>query len=985
MLSPPHVGGLLAALARGPRLINGYGPTENTTFTCCHRAAAGAAGAGPRADRPADRQHRGSTCSTRGLQPVPVGVPGELLHRRRRAWPAATSAGRTLTAERFVPDPFGGRAGRAPLPHRRPGALAGRRRRSSSSGRVDHQVKVRGFRIEPGEIEAALARPSRRCARRAVVARERRARRPAPGRLRRAGGRRASRGARRCAQRLRRRGCRPTWCRRPSWCSTALPLTAQRQGRPRAPCPRPERPRRRASGYAAPRTPVEELLAAHLGRGAGRSSGSASSDDFFALGGHSLLATQRGVARCARRFGVELPLRGAVRGADGRRARGARSRRALAAGGARRRRRRSCRAPRGRRRCRSPSPRSGSGSSTSSSRASAAYNMPLALRARRAGSTPRALARGARARSCAATRRCAPRFARAAGGRPGDRRRRRRAAALPVVDLAGLAGAGARPRRARLAAERGGAAVRPRAAARCCAPRCCGSARGRTWRCCSPCTTSSSDGWSLGVLVRELAALYAAFVGGRGRRRCRRCRSSTPTSPSGSGGWLAGEVLAAQLAYWRRAARRARRARSSCPPTGRGPAVQRSAAAHAARRSAAGARRRRCAALGRRAGRDPVHDCCSAGLPGPARPRWPARTTCWSARRSPAATAREIEGLIGFFVNTLVLRADLRGRPGLPPSCWRGRARRRSAAYAHQDLPFEQLVEELPPEREPRPHAALPGAARRSRTRRWRALALPGLRARRSTPRRRPTAPSSTSTLSPAERRRRGLGGAAASSTDATSSTRPRSRALARPASRRLLGGGRRAAGGAGSAELPLLAAAERAPARSRSGTTTRGAGRGRRRCLHELFAAQAAAHAGRGRRWSAGEERLTYGELDGAGRRGSPRRLRGLRASGPRRAVGVCLERSPELVVGAARRAQGGRRLRAARPGLPAPSGWRFIAGGRRRRRWLVTRGARSPSALPGSARAAGLPRRDEAGERRLWPASRAAPPARRRTTSPT
>ena len=75
-----------------------------------------------------------------------------------------------LTAERFVPDPFG-RAGRAPVPHRRPRAAAGRTATLEFLGRLDQQVKIRGFRIEPGEVEAVLARhPAVREA--AVVARE---------------------------------------------------------------------------------------------------------------------------------------------------------------------------------------------------------------------------------------------------------------------------------------------------------------------------------------------------------------------------------------------------------------------------------------------------------------------------------------------------------------------------------------------------------------------------------------------------------------------------------------------------------------------------------------------------------------------------------------------------------------------------------------------------------------------------------------------
>jgi acyl carrier protein len=88
-----------------------------------------------------------------GLEPVPVGVPGEICV-------AGIQVGRGylhrpgLTAEKFIPDPFGANGGRL----YRTGDL-GRYREDGTLeflGRTDHQVKIRGVRVEPGEIAAQL-------------------------------------------------------------------------------------------------------------------------------------------------------------------------------------------------------------------------------------------------------------------------------------------------------------------------------------------------------------------------------------------------------------------------------------------------------------------------------------------------------------------------------------------------------------------------------------------------------------------------------------------------------------------------------------------------------------------------------------------------------------------------------------------------------------------------------------------------------------
>lgn len=152
ILSVSHVRKVLETLP-GCTLINGYGPTENTTFSCCYPMHASLhIGASVPIGRPIANTQ--VYILDAELQPVPIGVTGEIyIGGDGLALGYLNHA--ELTAEKFIPHPFSDAVGARLY---RSGDLARYLPDGDIEflGRRDHQVKIRGFRIELGEIEAAL-------------------------------------------------------------------------------------------------------------------------------------------------------------------------------------------------------------------------------------------------------------------------------------------------------------------------------------------------------------------------------------------------------------------------------------------------------------------------------------------------------------------------------------------------------------------------------------------------------------------------------------------------------------------------------------------------------------------------------------------------------------------------------------------------------------------------------------------------------------
>ncbi len=920
-------------LAKGGALWNMYGPTETTIWSAARPIAPGADATAIGAPI-ADTQ---LYLLDRRLHPVPPGAPGELY-----IGGAGLARGYLdrpdLTAERFVPCPWPVVSGQLQrttdhgprtTDNRlyRTGDLARARPDGTIEflGRLDQQIKLRGYRIEVGEIEVALR--GHAAVRDGVVV----ARNPDAGR-----GEDVSGEKRLVAyvvtdqeQRTKNKEQRsdeansqfsilnsqfigelreylktqlPDYMIPATFVTLeALPLTPAGKVDRRA-LPDPELAGAGPEALLAPRTPEEELVAGVFAEVLGRARVGAE-DHFFTLGGHSLLAT-RVISKVREAFAIELPLRSLFEAPTV----AALAERIVSA----RRSSQGTAAPPLRPMVRNPDAGRGDRAlplSFAQQRlwfldqlepANPAYHIPVAVRLDGA-------------LDCEALRRSLGAMVRrhetlrttfvSVDGRPvqviapvhddvgvgGGDGRAVHEPPLPVVDLSGLPEAEREAAARRLVGEE---FRRP-----------FDLARGPLLRAAVLRLGPQdhvvlvtmhhiiTDGWSMGVFGQELAALYKAFHSGQSVPL-----SALPIQYADYAvwqrQWLEGagnngesrdygeSPLQAQLAYWKQQL-------ADLPaldlPTDRQrpPAMMVQGALLTFRLPQAF--HAQLIALGRQAGvtlfmtllaafqvllaRYVDQDDIAVGTP--------------IANR----TRAETEGLIGCFVNTLVLRADLAGNPTFRELL--GRVREVCLqAYAHQDVPFEQVVDVLQPGRDLGRHPlfqvmfALQNAPRP-------VLALPGLAPR-------PLELAGTTTkfdlsISIADEMS-GLVMALEYRTDLFEAA-----TIERMAGHfQTLLAGITADPDCRIAALPLLSAGERRQLLAAGNVPARVYPSDH--CLHELFAAHAA-RTPDALAVTCGDRRLTYGELDARANQ-LAHYLQRL-GVGPDVCVGLYVERSPELIVG--------------------------------------------------------------------------------------
>jgi amino acid adenylation domain-containing protein len=657
------------------KLYNVYGPTEtiiDSTYRLCERNMVG-----PTMSIGRPIPNAVIYIVDDMLRLVPIGVAGNLY-----IGGAGLARGYLnrpdLTADKFIPDPFGARLGARLY---KTGDLARHLPDGNIEflGRADHQVKIRGCRIELGEIEAVVRQHRAVCD--SIVIAEQDV----------AGEKRL------VAYVVAEPGLQPAGGELRSFLKAKLPEymvpaifvpldvlplmpngKINRRALPASGRTRPELEK----GFVAPRNAAEDLVAEIWAEVLGVERVGIH-DNFFELGGHSLLATQA-VSRMREAFTVEVPLRrlfelptvaGLAESIEAARRAG-----------------QNLQAP-----PIVPIPRDGVLPLSFAQQrlwfidllepGNSAYNFPVALRLKGPlnvmaleQSVNEIVKRHEALRTTFAT----------VDGRPAQVITRTLTVRLPIVNLQELPECEREAEVRRLAIEE---AQRP-----------FNLAQGPLLRVTLLRLAEEehvglltmhhivSDGWSTGILIREMAVLYEAFSDGRS--------SPLPELPIQYADfahwqrrWLQGEVLETQLTYWKRQLLGA--SPLELPTDHLRPAVQTFRGSLQSlllpRKVGEGLR-----ALGRQQGSTLFMTLLAV---------FKILLHRYTDQKdlivgTPIANRNrlEIEGLVGFFVNTLVMRTDLSGNP-----TFRELSRRvREAclgAYAHQDLPFERLVEELHLER----------------------------------------------------------------------------------------------------------------------------------------------------------------------------------------------------------------------------------------------------------------------------------------------
>ncbi|MDJ0704851.1 MAG: amino acid adenylation domain-containing protein [Leptolyngbyaceae cyanobacterium MO_188.B28] len=667
----------LQALAPECKILNHYGPTEATVGVLTYpvQGRLPARGVTPLGRPLANTE---VYILDRYLQPVPVGVPGELhiggagLARGYLNQPA-------LTAERFIPHPF------SDQPEARlykTGDMARYRADGAIEflGRIDHQVKIRGFRIELGEIEAVLAQHPQVQQGVVITADDG------------AGDQRlvayaATAGASATPSELRRflRERLPEYMTPSTFVLLdALPMTSNgKADRQALPAPNIDEKGLEVE-ESAPCNPTEELLAVIwtdlLGVAVGKY------DNFFDLGGHSLLAT-RAITRIRETFTLDLPLNKVFEFPTVAELGGYidDTRRAVSGG-----------------QCFSvqPAPRDGElALSFAQERLwfldqleenSAAYNVPAAIQLQgnlQVVALEQAVSEIVRRHESLRTT-----FP-TVNGNPVQVIASEWSMKIPIQDLKALSEQAQSSQVRQLVK---GEAERPFDLS-------CGPLLRVTLLRLAPDSHVLlinlhhiiSDGWSRRfVFLRELTTLYEAFIQNQ--------PSPLPELPiqyvdfaHWQRQWLTGQVLEKQLRYWRQ------ELTGSLPvldlPTDRPrPPIQTFRGGHKSFVLNADLTQK-LKALSQQSGATLFMTLLAAF--GVLLSRYSNQKDI--AVGSPIANRfhSELEPLIGLFLNTLVLRINLEGMPSFLELLTRVR-QKALGAYAHQDLPFEKLMEELKPSRQ---------------------------------------------------------------------------------------------------------------------------------------------------------------------------------------------------------------------------------------------------------------------------------------------